>query len=495
MCFTFSSSKLSLCFENILSQLETQVSRFYARRHAFTLVELLIVIAIIAILIGLLLPAVQKVRDAAARVKCQNNIKQLALAVHACENNQRLLPTYNGIFPPEPSNSIPTQMSANPYTIYGSWILHTLPYIEQDNVYTQVQREVSQFTNKGGISSSVIDPTLVYRSPTNQHQPTTYNNWTADWTSTGSRTTTIPNSGGQVIGNGYTIDGSGNRVAIYYDPPRYADPKPPLPPPDILPGFYRREPDGSFTGPLPGVNTNVISTGGYTGIFKPEIRSIVIPSLLCPSDPSVGNDPNSSVRGLVYKNSPWASTNYVANFNALTDGNAATLGYRASPQRLERISDGLSNTVLLAEAYAWCEGLGRTAYLAWNKDGDGGLFPSANRTTVFGTHNFGITYSIINRQLTVGGGGSVNVTKQFGLPNPGGDPNVTFPFQVKPLPLTAQDCPAGRNCCNSMTVQGGHMTLTVAMADGSVRSLSSSMNPLAWSIMLMPRDGQVSPVE
>src|SRR5262245_52176908 len=92
------------------------------RRPGFTLIELLVVIAIIAILIGLLVPAVQKVREAAARAQCQNNLKQLGLGYHSYANAN------NASFPPAGDN--------NPSTSVG-WGLYLLPYIEQDPLYKQ----------------------------------------------------------------------------------------------------------------------------------------------------------------------------------------------------------------------------------------------------------------------------------------------------------------------------------------------------------------------
>jgi prepilin-type N-terminal cleavage/methylation domain-containing protein/prepilin-type processing-associated H-X9-DG protein len=94
-------------------------------RHAFTLIELLVVIAIIAILIGLLVPAVQKVREAAARSTCQNNLKQLALAVHAHNDTFKILPRSAG------TGYTFTASAPNTW----SWIARTLPYIEQGNLY------------------------------------------------------------------------------------------------------------------------------------------------------------------------------------------------------------------------------------------------------------------------------------------------------------------------------------------------------------------------
>jgi prepilin-type N-terminal cleavage/methylation domain-containing protein len=101
-------------------------------RRGFTLIELLVVIAIIAVLIGLLLPAVQKVREAAARSKCQNNLKQIGLAAHNYHSSyQRLPPGYYGLLPRD------VQVSPMNWAV-TSWtglFLDLLPYIEQESLF------------------------------------------------------------------------------------------------------------------------------------------------------------------------------------------------------------------------------------------------------------------------------------------------------------------------------------------------------------------------
>jgi prepilin-type N-terminal cleavage/methylation domain-containing protein/prepilin-type processing-associated H-X9-DG protein len=102
------------------------------RLHAFTLIELLVVIAIIAILIGLLLPAVQKVREAANRAKCQNNLKQIALACHnfAQAHNDTLPTMFYGGYANTPPAGGYKSTSMN-----WSFLARILPWLEQENLY------------------------------------------------------------------------------------------------------------------------------------------------------------------------------------------------------------------------------------------------------------------------------------------------------------------------------------------------------------------------
>ena len=101
------------------------------RERGFTLIELLVVIAIIAILIGLLLPAVQKVREAAARSQCQNNLKQISLGlINMADTNQGKLPGSVGNYP-----TIAPAGVGSPNNGCGGMFLFLLPYIEQQNLY------------------------------------------------------------------------------------------------------------------------------------------------------------------------------------------------------------------------------------------------------------------------------------------------------------------------------------------------------------------------
>jgi prepilin-type N-terminal cleavage/methylation domain-containing protein/prepilin-type processing-associated H-X9-DG protein len=129
-----------------------RIAPFRFRRHrpsGFTLIELLVVIAIVAILIGLLLPAVQKVREAAARAQCANNLKQIGLALH----------NYHDSYKYFPSNLRPPTLNS----VRERWVTKTLPYFEQGNILSIYNSTVnwSDPANR----TAVLTPLSVFQCP------------------------------------------------------------------------------------------------------------------------------------------------------------------------------------------------------------------------------------------------------------------------------------------------------------------------------------------
>jgi prepilin-type N-terminal cleavage/methylation domain-containing protein/prepilin-type processing-associated H-X9-DG protein len=159
--------------------------RFLGRWRGFTLIELLVVIAIIAILIGLLLPAVQKVREAAARMKCGNNLKQMSLGMINMSDS------YTGKMPPGIGNYPGGAIGGNPRGSnwsFGGPLFYLLPYIEQDNLYKWCKNPNGSGydpeqgvgpASQGGVMNQAVKTYLCPSDPT-------ANNGTSGWASVGS---------------------------------------------------------------------------------------------------------------------------------------------------------------------------------------------------------------------------------------------------------------------------------------------------------------------
>ncbi len=161
-----------------------------SRRRAFTLIDLLIVLAIIAILIALLLPAIQRIRETASRVKCANNLKQIGLACHSLEAVYQHLPTggwgYRWV-----GDATRASDAGQP----GGWIYQILPYMEQQSLYRLA-------VDRDGVTQMVGVPLSLLNCPSRRtggpyHTPRWYYNYgvfSGDWM---ARSDYAANSGDQ----------------------------------------------------------------------------------------------------------------------------------------------------------------------------------------------------------------------------------------------------------------------------------------------------------
>ena len=271
-----------------------------ASPQGFTLIELLVVIAIIGILISLLVPAVQKVREAAARMTCANKLKQIGLALHSYHGDKKC-------FPPGyiDGNTDPNSTPDNDVGPGWGWAAFLLPYLEQTNVYNQIN--FSQPVGSGVNSQVSQLPLTIFQCPSDAHlYPQVLN---------------VYNSNGAIIAqvaqanyvacNGWEecFNGAGGNPQ-------------PGPGTDGLSGLFGRAGRGAFyrnsrtrIAEVKDGLSGTIFIGERSGDHSPSTWTGAVPGGRCPAW-MAGQSPGSPPPGPAYDNADWGEAWVLAHTNA-----------------------------------------------------------------------------------------------------------------------------------------------------------------------------------
>jgi prepilin-type N-terminal cleavage/methylation domain-containing protein/prepilin-type processing-associated H-X9-DG protein len=306
--------------------------RIARRLRGFTLIELLVVIAIIAVLVGLLLPAVQKVREAANRMKCQNNLKQISLAAHNYESAYQRFPP-GVVISPNAVNANPQYVFGAPFSgPYTGVLAFLLPYMEQGNIYNTIP--ATFFDTKTTQGAWNYNAVYLNGQPTpGQVNPAGSYDFAQGWTYPG-----LPANGTVVypVGSAPGANGNGGFVPAINHIPSYECPS-----------------DNPYNvSPSP-------SNNGWIDAYWVDGNSIWIDFAPLPNNATLDYGLTNYIgcTGYLGDNALGGSSNYANNFKGIY--------YRNSRTKIAEVTDGTSNTIAFGETLAGNLAAQRDFSLAW----------------------------------------------------------------------------------------------------------------------------------